>query len=502
MNHEDMTVVLPVSGSGAHASGPAAWDALPAEWGPYDQVAQIARGGMGMVYRARNAALNRVEAVKVLQAGAVAGHIEQARFKFEAEAAAGLDHPHIVPVYGGGVVDGIPYLAMKWVDGGELSARAPELRRDTRALARVAEGVARAVHYAHTQGILHRDLKPANILMDAHGEPHVTDFGLARRADAAEGLTLSGSVVGTPGYMAPEQARGNRRPATALDVYGVGAILYFLLTGRAPFVGDSPGEILRQVAADTPAPPHSVTNFPVDPDLEAICLKCLEKAPADRYGSAEAVAEDLARFARGESIAVRPPGLLEWFAREITKVPPDFPGYVWSVKVWFGVIMIACQALIQLAVLRNWPIWSCWLAYFAAWGGSLWALQLTMAKKFTRLPSTEQNSVMIAVGLVIAHILFSFAVMPWAGPAALALPLYPAVTAMTGLSFFTIGATHWGRFYWYGLGMMLLTPVTATFPRFAPTLYAIAFAAVMWRWAYAVRYTFHGAEGQGDEWLP
>ena len=498
MNHDEATVVLSSSAAGPRSA--AAWDALPEEWGPFDQVNQVARGGMGMVYRARNVALNRVEAVKVLQAGAVAGQVEQARFKFEAEAAAGLDHAHIVPVYGGGVIDGVPYLAMKWIDGGELSDHAPGLRRDPKELARVTGAIAAAVHYAHTQGILHRDLKPANVLLDAAGEPHVTDFGLARRADAAEGLTLSGSVVGTPGYMAPEQARGNRRPATTLDIYGLGAILYFLLTGRAPFIGDSPGEVLRQVAAESPAPPHKVTSYPVDPDLEAICLKCLEKAAADRYPSAQAVADDLARFARGESIAVRPPGLREWFAREFTKVPPDFPGYVWSVKVWFGIIMLVCQGLVTLAVAVDWPVWVCWLAYLGAWGGSLAALQLTMAQKFTRLPSTEQASVMIAIGLVCAHILLSLSLLPWIGPASLVLDLYPAVAAMTGLSFFTIGATHWGRFYWYGFGMMLLTPVCALVPVIAPLIYAIGFTLVMWRWAYAVRYEFCGNRRIEADW--
>lgn len=495
MTRDQPTLVLPPEQVPTPASATTDWDNLPAEWGPYDQVTKVAVGGMGMVYRARHRALDRVEAVKVLRAGAVAGPVEAARFKFEAEAAAGLDHPNIVPVHGGGVIDGLPYLAMKWVDGGELSALRGHLQADPVALARVIEGVARAVHHAHTQGILHRDLKPANVLMDAAGTPHVTDFGLARRSDAADGLTVTGSIVGTPHYMAPEQARGDRRPTTALDVYGVGAILYYLLTGRPPFDAATVTEVLRQVADDAPAPPRTVAAG-VDRDLEAICLKCLEKTPADRYPSAAAAADDLARYARGESISVRPPGIAEWFARELRKTPAPFPGYVWQVKVWFGVIMVACQAAVTGVVLAGGPVGLVWLAQLGAWAGSLAALHLTMAKKFTRLPATEQHSVMVAVGLVIAHVLYSIATLPLTGPATQALAIYPALAAGTGLAFFVIGTTHWGRFYWYGVGMMALALPAAAAPKAAPLLYAAAFAAAVWHWAYAVMVTFGGARDQ------
>ena len=277
-------------------------------FGDYETISILGQGGMGVVYKARQLTLNRLVALKMIRNAEFANEDQVRRFQNEAEAVATLDHPGIVPIYEVGAYQDQRYFSMKLVEGQGLDKRLAVLANDHRTGARVVAEVADAVSHAHQRGILHRDLKPANILLDSQGQAHVTDFGLAKRIEEDAGLTVSGAIMGTPSYMAPEQAAGQSSlVTTASDVYGLGAILYAALTGRAPFAGDSVMNTLDQVRNRAPQPPTRLRpNLPRD--LEVICLKCLEKDPRHRYLSAQALADDLNRWLRGEPIAARPVG--------------------------------------------------------------------------------------------------------------------------------------------------------------------------------------------------
>jgi hypothetical protein len=261
---------------------------------------------MGVVYKAVQIGLNRPVALKMLLNGALASQADVQRFRLEAEAIAQLDHPNIIPVYEVGVQEGLHYFSMKLVEGsGSLGQHVPRLSGDLRAAVRLLATVARAVHYAHQRGLIHRDLKPANILLGPDQHPYVTDFGLAKRTTGGSDMTQTGAVVGTPSYMAPEQARGQKALTTAVDIYALGAILYELLTGRPPFVAETPLDTLLQVLERDPERPRA-SNPATDLDLEAVCLKCLARDPQERYASAADLAADLEHWLEGEPLSVRP----------------------------------------------------------------------------------------------------------------------------------------------------------------------------------------------------
>src|SRR5437773_5544509 len=275
--------------------------------GNYEILEEIGRGGMGVIYRARQRHSRRIVAVKRILAYQVNSQETLVRFRREAQAAARLDHPSILPIYEVGVhEDGLPSFSMKFASGGSLLDAAPALRNEPRRSVALMAKVARAVQYAHVQGILHRDLKPGNILLDGRGEPLVSDFGLAKWLDTPSDVTHTLTIFGTPGYIAPEQANGSAAKLTpAADIYSLGAILFNLLTGRAPFLGEHALAVIQQ-AAEKPAPKLRSFTPRLDHDLETICAKCLEREPNARYRSAGDLAEDLERWLAGRHIIARP----------------------------------------------------------------------------------------------------------------------------------------------------------------------------------------------------
>ncbi|HUJ43268.1 MAG TPA: protein kinase [Opitutaceae bacterium] len=288
-------------------AAPARHVALPRTFGPYELIEEIGRGGMGVVYRARQPTLGRTVAVKLLLSGAYASEVALRRFQLEAAAAAGLQHPNIVAIHDYGEVDGQPYYAMDLVTGRNLAELCDGRPLPARRAAELLHLLAGAVQYAHQCGIAHRDLKPSNVLIDEQGRPRISDFGLAKRIDSAAGVTAVGQALGSPSYTSPEQA-GSRGGSIGIasDVYSLGALLYHLVTGRAPFNAATPTETLRLVLDTDPLPPR-LLNPGLPRDLETICLKCLEKEPARRYTTAADLAEDMERFLSERPIRARPP---------------------------------------------------------------------------------------------------------------------------------------------------------------------------------------------------
>src|SRR6516165_4605391 len=296
-------------------------DELLGELGDYELLEVVGRGGQGVVFRARQKSLNRIVALKVISLGQWASTAHLKRFRLVAEAAARLEHPGIVPIHEVGERDGSCYFSMKFVEGGQLDEvvrRAPmSIRRAVELIAKVA----RTVHYAHEHGILHRDIKPGNILLDAKREPHLTDFGLARLVESESSVTQTLDVLGTPSYMAPEQAVGNNAAvSSATDVYGLGAVFYQLLTGQPPFAGGTTYETIKLLENTEPRPLR-LLNPKIDRDLSTICLKCLEKDPKRRYPSALALAEDLERWLRHEPIRAHRTGIFTHARKWVRRNP-------------------------------------------------------------------------------------------------------------------------------------------------------------------------------------
>ena len=312
-----LDAMFPARMPGSSLGGAAPTDLPPIPG--HELLGVLGRGGMGVVYKARHLRLNRTVAVKMLLTGAYASPEARERFLREAEAAAGLRHPNVVQVHDMGEQDGLPYFTMEFVEGGNLARKLAGTPETPRQAAAMLATLSEAVQEAHRSGIVHRDLKPSNVLLTADGTPMISDFGLARRMEGESGLTWTGIAIGTPSYMAPEQAEA--RPLAwgpTVDVYALGAILYEVLTGRPPFRAETAAETVRLVITQDPVPPSRL-NGKVPRDLETICLKCLNKEPDLRYDGAAALAADLRCFLAGEAIAARPDDRLARLVRRIRR---------------------------------------------------------------------------------------------------------------------------------------------------------------------------------------
>ncbi len=460
-------------------------------FGDYELLAEIARGGMGVVYKARQKTLDRIVALKMILAGRLATPDDLARFRTEAEAAAKLSHPNIVTVYDVGELDGQHYFSMEFIEGTTLAQRLATGPLPSRVAARYVQLTARAVHFAHRHNILHRDLKPSNILVDASDEPQVTDFGLAKRLGGDSGQTRTGAVLGTPSYMAPEQAAGKIKdlgPWT--DVYGLGAVLYELLTGRPPFRSETPMDTVMQVLERDPVPPR-LLNPKVDADLQTICLKCLDKDPRHRYLTAEALAEDLQRYLNGESISARCANMLDWLTRALDRSQHDVAFHTWSAMVLTTAgIVLAEHLLIFVLTQTRQPsglVAVARVSQFVLIGALFW---WNRSDRLLPTSPAERELWTIWLGYLAAYGVnfLLMRVLVWQdvlqpGPAAPEhwqdLVLYPLSGVLSGLAFFVMGSNYWGRCYAIGVIFFSVAVLMALRLEWAPVAFGVLWSSAL-----------------------
>jgi serine/threonine protein kinase len=424
---------------------------LPCAFGDYDLVEEIGRGGMGVVYKAWDKKLNRHVALKMILRGIHATAADLGRFRGEAQSAGGLAHANIVPIYQVGEQDGQAYFSMKYVVGRTLAAVMADKPLHPRQAAQYMVAITRAVQHAHENGILHRDLKPSNILIDEANQPLVTDFGLAKRVEGGASLTGTGAIVGTPSYMAPEQAEGTKNPTTACDIYSLGAILYELLTGRPPFLAASAVETLLLVRSEEPVRPRAL-NPQIDVDLEFICRKCLEKRPEHRYASAKKLADDLDAFLMGEPVSARSSSIVYFFSqllRETHHAPVlENWGELWmwhSLKIMLlclltGVMYYAGEHGYVPVLSEHWPYMAMWGTSLLAWGGIFWNLRkrggpVTFVER--QIAHAWAAGVIASIGIFLVEIALGLPV----------LTLTPILSIAAGMVFLFKAGTLSGWFY-------------------------------------------------------
>ena len=450
----------PTMGLGEDAATPGLPDG--GRFGDYLLIAELGRGGMGIVYKALEPGLGRHVALKMILSHAVAEAGQLERFRSEASAAAVLQHAHIVKVHRVGCHDGRHFFSMDYIEGLSLAQRLREGPLPGREAAQHLATIARAIHHAHEHGILHRDLKPGNILIDLAGRPHVTDFGLAKHFSRDDGHTKTGAILGTPGYMAPEQANGSKALTPATDVYGLGALLYELLTGRPPFKGESTLDTLLMVLENEPAPPR-LLNPHIDHDLETICLKCLSRDPRDRYASAAEVALDLERWLAGDPIQARSLNMLDYLTRSLERSQFDveFRPYG-TMLLLFAAIVAATHLIKHFAIewhLSAPLVISIQLVQFASLVGVLWWHR---PQGLAPATTAERQLWSLFIGYMIACALTGHLTRTMFGDAALYDgKLYPFFCALTGLTFFVLGSSYWGRCYAVGALFFVMGVVLA-----------------------------------------
>ncbi|MFO0864351.1 MAG: bifunctional serine/threonine protein kinase/MFS transporter [Gemmataceae bacterium] len=419
-------------------------EGLPRSFGAYDLVQELGRGGMGIVYRAWDRALKRFVALKTILRGPHASEKDQTRFRVEAQAAGVLTHPNIVPIYQVGEQEGQAYFCMKLVEGKTLASAIAGKPLPPRQAAQILETVARAVHHAHQKGILHRDLKPSNVLLDDNGDPLVADFGLAKIVEGDASLTAAGAILGTPSYMAPEQADPHAQLAPTCDIYGIGAILYEALTGRPPFVAASPVDTLLLVRTEEPVRPK-LLNPNIDTDLELICRKCLEKRPEHRYGSAEELANDLKAYLHGEPVTARTSSLVYLvtrFFRDTHHAPVlENWGLLW---MWHSLqVLVLCgvtSAMYASGVHDHLPFLMLWSIGLIVWGVFFWNLRrlggpVTFVER--QIGHAWAAGVVASIGIFFIEVLLHLEV----------LVLSPVLAVAAGMIFLVKAGTLSGWFY-------------------------------------------------------
>ncbi len=421
---------------------------------------------MGVVYKARQKSLNRIVALKMILPGRLTSAEDLERFRREAEATARLQHPNIVAVHEVGEFEGQHFYSMDYIDGPSLAKRLLQGPFPNRVAARYILLIARAIDHVHRHGILHRDLKPSNILLDSHDEPHITDFGLAKKIGGDSTQTRAGVVMGTPSYMAPEQAAGKiQELGPACDVYGLGAVLYELLTGRPPFRSETPLDTVVHVLEKEPAPPR-LLNPKIERDLETICLKCLEKDPSRRYKSAEELAQDLERFLAGEPVQARPFNMIDRLARTLERSHHAAEFHSWGTMLFlFGGIVLLGHLLAFWLLETEQPkalLWSARLGQFAAM--ALIFLRFRGSENLLPTSTAERQLWSIWLGYVVAYLITALIGRELLshGQKLDEWTLYPFTAVLTGLAFFIMGSNYWGRCYAIGLaffGLAALMPL-------------------------------------------
>ena len=452
---------------------------LPREFGDFELRAELGRGGMGVVYLARQRSLDRAVGVKMILQGEWASVSDLARFRSEAESAARLDHPNIVPVYEVGERDGQPYFVMKYVEGTTLAERLADGPLPPREAAALLAPICDAIHFAHGRGILHRDLKPSNILIDLGGQPHVTDFGLAKRVAGDSQLTRSGAILGTPCYMAPEQAAGNRGQfGPASDVYSLGTILYQMLTGRPPFQAATPVDTLLLVLEQDPLPPR-LLNPRADRDLEMIALKCLQKPPGLRYPTAEALGDDLRAYLLDEPISARS-GLFSqviarWFRETHHATVLEHWGLLW---MWHSlallIISLVTNAFQWRGIASPGPYFLLWTAGMGTWAAIFWALR----RRAGPVTFVERQIAHLWAGSILSiAVLFPVEML-------LGLPvltLSPVLAISSGMVFIAKAGILTGEFYIQAAALFVTALLMAALDRlhapFSITLFGVVSAA-------------------------
>ena len=442
------------------------------QFGDYELLQEIGRGGMGVVYKARQISLGRVVAVKMILRSDLATATDVRRFRAEAESAARLNHPHIVPVYEVGEQGGHPFFSMKLVEGTTLSRRLMDGPLSTQEALEILIPVTNAIAEAHRQGVLHRDLKPSNVLIDNDGRAYVTDFGLAKRLQPDEldgrdslhshSLTQSGAILGTPSYMAPEQAAGRRGELSArTDVYSLGAILYAMLTGRAPFQAASPFDTVMMVLEQDPLPPR-LLNQSVDPDLEMIALKCLQK-PADlRYSSAAELEADLRAVQNHESPSVRSSQFTQILSRAFRETHHagvlENWGLLW---MWHALVLLGLSLLTNwfqfLRITSRWPYMGLWIVGLSIWAAIFWNLRrrsgpITFVER--QIAHIWAGSMCADTGLYFVEWMLGLAV----------LQLSPVLALVSGMVFLVKAGILSGMFYFQAIALFLTAIPMALFP--------------------------------------